>query len=70
MIDQPRPVGERLFTDGTTRTVFEDGDGRQYVEDGGERIYWTWLPPADEPMVAVPTFHPQLGSPMRMKADQ
>jgi hypothetical protein len=47
----PRQRGERLFTDGTTRPVFEDPDGRQYVEDDGERVYGTWLPPADEPVL-------------------
>jgi hypothetical protein len=38
MADQPRQLGERLFTDGTTRPVFEAPDGRQYVEDGGEPV--------------------------------
>ena len=51
---QPRLIGERRFTDGTTRPVFELPDGRQYVEDHGERVEGTWLPPADEP-VAVDT---------------
>ena len=43
MRDQPRQLGERLITDGTTRPVFEDADGRQYVGDGGERA-WRWRP--------------------------
>jgi hypothetical protein len=50
--DQPRPIGERLFTDGTTRPVFELPDGRQYVEgDDGGPATGTWLPPADEPAI-------------------
>jgi hypothetical protein len=48
--NQPRQFGDRLFTDGITRPVFEAPDGRQYVEDEGERVYGTWLPPADEPV--------------------
>jgi hypothetical protein len=49
--DQHHPIGERLFTDGSVRPVFELPDGRQYVEcDDGERVYGTWLPPADEPV--------------------
>jgi hypothetical protein len=50
---QPRQLGERLFTDGSTRPVFEAPDGRQYVEDDGERVWGIWLPPADE-LVTVP----------------
>jgi hypothetical protein len=34
-----------------TRPGFEDADGRQYVEDDGERVYGTWLPPGDVPLV-------------------
>jgi hypothetical protein len=49
--DQPRQLGERLFTDGIKCPVFEAPDGRQYVEDAGERVYGTWLLPADEPVV-------------------
>jgi hypothetical protein len=51
MSNQPRQLGECLFTDGTTRPVFEDPDGRQYVGGDGKRVYGTWLPPADEPLV-------------------
>jgi hypothetical protein len=47
----PRPIGERLFTDGTLRPVFEVGYGRQFVEDGGERVYGIWLVQADEPLI-------------------
>jgi hypothetical protein len=53
MRDQPRQLGERRFTDGTTRPVSADADGRQYVEDDGVRAYGIWLPPADKP-VSVP----------------
>jgi hypothetical protein len=34
--DHSRPIGERLFADGSTRPVFAWRDGRQYVEDEGE----------------------------------
>jgi hypothetical protein len=37
MNEPPRQLGERRFTDGTTRPVFVGADGRQYVEDDGER---------------------------------
>ena len=40
-------IGERLFTDGVTRTVFEDDDG-QYVLDGDDKCRGTWIVPADE----------------------
>jgi hypothetical protein len=50
----PRPIDERLFTDGTMRPVFEDAEGRQFVEDGGERVYGIWLVPADEPQLVQP----------------
>jgi hypothetical protein len=49
--DQPRPIGERRFTDGTTRPVFELPDGRPYVEDHGERVEGSWPPPAAEPAI-------------------
>ena len=54
MSDQSRPIGDRPFTEGTTRPVLEDVDGRPYVEDDGERVYGTWLPPhdaADAPVI-------------------
>jgi hypothetical protein len=50
--NQPRQLGDCLFADGTMRPVFADPDGRQYVEDDGERVYGTWLPPAEEPVTA------------------
>ena len=53
MSDQPRQLGERRFTDGTTRPVFELPDGRQYVEDDGERVEGTWLLPDDEPAIVM-----------------
>ena len=60
MTDEPRPIGERLFTDGTTRPDFELPDGRQYVEDHVERVEGTWLPPGDEPVsVAAPNASPR-----------
>ena len=46
-------IGERLFTDGVTRTVFVDESG-QFVFDGNEPVYGQWLPPeeeADEPLL-------------------
>src|SRR5207244_1712994 len=49
--NQPRRIGERLFTDGITRPVFEDADGRQFVDDDGQRVYGVWLVPADEPAI-------------------
>jgi len=49
-----RPIGETLFIDGTTRTVFEDADGRQFViDDNGDRVYGVWVY-VDEPAI-VPT---------------
>jgi hypothetical protein len=54
--NQPRRFGGCLFTHGTTRPVFEDPDGRQYVEEGGERVYGTWLPPADKPLLTRRSF--------------
>jgi hypothetical protein len=56
MSNRPRHLGERRFTDGTTRPVYEDPDGRQYVEDDGVRVYGTWLPLADESLT-VPGRH-------------
>ena len=39
-------LGERQFTDGTTRPVFRSDDGRQYVlDDVGESVYGVWLHP-------------------------
>jgi hypothetical protein len=51
MSGQPWQHGGRLLTDGTTRPVFADADARQYVEDDAERVYGTWLPPGDVPLV-------------------
>jgi hypothetical protein len=51
--DQPRQLPERRFTDGGTRPGFEGAGGRQYVEDGGDRIYGSWLPPSDEPVLVT-----------------
>jgi hypothetical protein len=40
------------FVDGIERDVFEDADGRQYVLGrDGEKLYGTWLHPADAPIV-------------------
>jgi hypothetical protein len=37
-------LGERRFTDGTTRPVYRSHDGRQYgLDDDGERVYGVWL---------------------------
>jgi hypothetical protein len=53
-MNDPRPIGETLFIDQTTRTVFEDIDGRQFVIDSdGNRVYGTWVY-VDEPSI-VPT---------------
>lgn len=50
-VRRERQMGERAFTDGTTRAIFEDADGRQYVRgDEGEPVYGVWLPPSDEPI--------------------
>jgi hypothetical protein len=49
--DQPRPIGEHRFTDGSTRSVFELPDGRQYLGDQGERVEGMWLTLADEPVL-------------------
>ncbi|HEV8061374.1 MAG TPA: hypothetical protein VGP68_15960 [Gemmataceae bacterium] len=39
-------LGERQFTEGTTRPVYRDDDGRQYVlDDEGEPVYSVWLHP-------------------------
>jgi hypothetical protein len=49
-----RPIGQRLFTDSSTRPVFLDQDGRQFVIDGdGQRVHGVWIYPdeADEPTV-------------------
>jgi hypothetical protein len=56
MSNHPGQLGERRFTDGGTRAVFKGADGCQYVEDDGERVYWTWLPLADESLT-VPGRH-------------
>jgi hypothetical protein len=53
MNKRSRPIGERFSTDATTRPIFELPDGRQYVEHEGERVYGTWLPPADETVTAT-----------------
>ncbi len=40
------PLGERQFTDGTTRPIYRSDDGRQYVlDDEGEPGYGVWLNP-------------------------
>ena len=39
-------IGQRLFTDGSTRPVFLDQDSRQYVlDDDGQRICGNWIWP-------------------------
>jgi len=41
-----------------SRDIFEDADGRQYVHgDEGEKVYGTWLPPVDEPIVTEARSH-------------
>jgi hypothetical protein len=46
MQQEPQVIGTRVFTDGSTRTVYLDLAGRQYVlGDDGRRVYGTWLPP-------------------------
>jgi hypothetical protein len=55
------PIGNRRFTDGTTRPVFLDQDGREYVIDDGIRVHGVWLDPRrskrpdDEDDTASPT---------------
>lgn len=47
-------LGERQFTDGTTRTVYRSDDGRQDVhDDDGDPVSGTWLHPDEysEPVV-------------------
>jgi hypothetical protein len=40
----PVQLGERQFTDGTTRLVYRSEDGRQYIlDDDGEPVYRVWL---------------------------
>jgi hypothetical protein len=40
----PLTFGTRVFTDGSTRTVYLDLAGRQYVlGDDGRLVYGTWL---------------------------
>ena len=53
---QPMQLGERQFTDGTTRPVIREDDGRQYVlDDESESVYGVWLHPNEyqEPGVLV-----------------
>jgi hypothetical protein len=47
-------LGERHFTDGTTRPVYRSEEGRHYVVDGeGKPVYGVWLHPDEysEPIV-------------------
>jgi hypothetical protein len=47
-------LGEREFTDGTTRPVYRSDDGRQFLlDDDREPVYGVWLHPDeyDEPIV-------------------
>jgi len=51
-----RPIGETLFIDGTTRTVFEDADGRQFVVAAdGEYAYGVWLYVDDAIVISIDT---------------
>jgi len=44
MQQEPQTLGTRVFTDGSTRTVYLDLVGRQYVlDDDGRPIHGTWL---------------------------
>jgi hypothetical protein len=50
-------LGERQFTDGTTRPVYGADDGRQFVlDDQGEPMWGIWLHPDEyqEPVVIEP----------------
>jgi hypothetical protein len=48
------PIGETLFIDQTTRTVFEDLDGRQFVIDAdGEHVYGVWFSIAEPAIVPI-----------------
>jgi hypothetical protein len=50
------PVGQRLFTDGITRTVFRFPEGQQYVLDGdGKPVPGVWIYQDDEDETPSPT---------------
>jgi len=49
-------IGQRLFTEGITRTVYRSPDGQQYVLDGdGMPVTGTWIYPDDEADTPSPT---------------
>jgi len=50
------PIGQVLFTDGITRTVYRSPDGLQYVLDSdGKPVPGTWIYPDDEADMPCPT---------------
>lgn len=36
-------IGRRLFTDGSTRTVFADDLGQYVLDDHNEKVYGVWI---------------------------
>src|SRR4029077_1804089 len=53
-------LGERQFTDDTTRPVYRSDDGRQYVlDDDGEPVYGVWQHPDEHRAARVVTRSPK-----------
>jgi hypothetical protein len=43
-----KPIGSRVFVDGTVRPIYQDAHGQYVLDDDGARVYGVWLIPEDE----------------------